>query len=1359
MNRACRHWFLLIPLVSGPLCGAFAAPNPNYLPNPGFETVGSNGLPDEWFCSVAQPETCKITVDTAVVHSGKRSFHITFNPAAEPKIAPELVIYDQAPGFHEPGKRYTYSMYVKTKGLAGGVSIEMIQAGTGVSTASTRLRGDNDWTRLTVTFTAAANKGETFSFLSARINVLGGPPGQLAGEVWLDSGKLEEGEAATEFVPEAEKVFYKRGGAKPWNYPIRYDHKVSLEVETPHAAPSRPSAWKRPSVLFAMIYTNLRVPVELAQRGEMSVDSIPVNGLPSQIYFEIIQRLHEKLNSNPDVVVMEVSVWNALIQKDRAEILDRVRAGMGLVVLPNTWPLADFANVLAAAAVVNDPAGKPVAPAPDVSVHALGTGRIVLASVPIQRDSNTFMREWNYDRLLRAIHAARGEIAASVSVKIEPAIPEAGQSWNVRCELPSTPQPAASVRMRLRPAREGSLPMVPVEVLHEQTLKAEADKTASFGMPPIAAGNYIVEVSALNSDGKVVAWTLKPCICDASLRIWSIETQTPRIPSDGRLQTTVRIENRQAQERALSLAAEVRDTEDRLLAVGGHKPITLKPGMNDIPVRFTVPAAVTPQVRLRAELFDHDTRLDSRTLPFSAEALLREPDFRFVYYHDFFEDGIRRLGADTSWTPQGLGSADVGMRAYLYLDAMPGQRANPNYLDASDSVTSDVTRAKMSRVMMEWCSANRPYRQVAMVIGDEWTHSFNPAQVPADTAYFHKFLRTMYGSVAKLNASWKTNLKSFDEVTLDMCSEEQVRSHGAEPARWADLRRMYEVAVAEYIRVIGDAARKADPDARLGFGGTYDTTSAGGNDWWLLMQSCESMASYGYVHAAVQRSFASERTRFYQPSYVWGDWIERARHDPWRDVLLQRDGYLHYGGRFSEIFLPDYSMYSVGKAIGEEVAAIRSGPARLIRISKTEDHGIGILYSIASYHASSLPAIYKTGPDVMNDILTSVDAALSDASLNARFWSYEQLARGDVRPGTVKALILPYSIAMSASEVAAVRRYVQSGGVLVADLRPAVFDKHCHTLKTGALDDVFGVEPVGKGNVLKPATLTAGKEVPDLAAVPGLAGEWDLRLKDGAVALGSIRGEGKSAPAIVEHRFGRGRAILLNCAFPDYSKMIEAGIAGEESVRVQAAEIRPVRQYWAALLERAAAIRPVVRLVDPKTKEDLGSILLRTYRDGAISYFGFLQHLEDERLKREARMIVHIPGEVYDVRAGTYLGKAGDLPIVVEAAKARLFSVLPYKVKRVSLRSPARVSLGAGLDFTTQVETERGRAGRHVVVVRLTRPDGSSKEWDRFTLLAPEGKTAGSYRFALNDPTGRWTLTATDAATGVSSSVAIEVTP
>lgn len=160
-----------------------------------------------------------------------------------------------------------------------------------------------------------------------------------------------------------------------------------------------------------------------------------------------------------------------------------------------------------------------------------------------------------------------------------------------------------------------------------------------------------------------------------------------------------------------------------------------------------------------------------------------------------------------------------------------------------------------------------------------------------------------------------------------------------------------------------------------------------------------------------------------------------------------------------------------------------------------------------------------------------------------------------------------------------------------------------------------------------------------------------------------------------------------------------------------------------------------------------------TYRRGPLTYVGFVQ---DYRLakaeKTEATLDVRTPGEVYDVLAGKRLGRSGRFPVTLRPSDPHLYAVLPYQVKGLRLSAPGRAKPGGALAFQAKVDVNTGRAAEHVVVVRLKRPDGSSREWDRFTLLAPDGEARGTCAFALDDPPGQWTLTVKDAATGASAS-------
>ncbi|MCY2989794.1 MAG: hypothetical protein NTY19_18255 [Planctomycetota bacterium] len=61
------------------------------------------------------------------------------------------------------------------------------------------------------------------------------------------------------------------------------------------------------------------------------------------------------------------------------------------------------------------------------------------------------------------------------------------------------------------------------------------------------------------------------------------------------------------------------------------------------------------------------------------------------------------------------------------------------------------------------------------------------------------------------------------------------------------------------------------------------------------------------------------------------------------------------------------------------------------------------------------------------------------------------------------------------------RAYVRQGGVLIADVRPAIYDGHVKPLAAGQLDDVFGVKRTG----FAPAVTSDGViQVPSASGKP-----------------------------------------------------------------------------------------------------------------------------------------------------------------------------------------------------------------------------------------------------------------------------------
>ena len=88
-------------------------------------------------------------------------------------------------------------------------------------------------------------------------------------------------------------------------------------------------------------------------------------------------------------------------------------------------------------------------------------------------------------------------------------------------------------------------------------------------------------------------------------------------------------------------------------------------------------------------------------------------------------------------------------------------------------------------------------------------------------------------------------------------------------------------------------------------------------------------------------------------------------------------------------------------------------------------------------------------------------SVLDDLGLSFRFVAAPQVEAGALQGKRV--FVLPYSAALSDREVAAIRRFVEEGGVLLADGAAGLFDEHVAWRETGALDALFGVTAPPRG--------------------------------------------------------------------------------------------------------------------------------------------------------------------------------------------------------------------------------------------------------------------------------------------------------
>jgi mono/diheme cytochrome c family protein len=132
---------------------------PNLLPNPGFESLGSDGLPEGWkrrdYGNREGNKTAewKISTGEREFHAGQRAIRVTASADADTSLHADVAL--------KPNTAYRLAGWVKTYGLNGKASFNV--HGARVETES--VRRNTEWTEVETEF----NSGDR---TSASVNVL-----------------------------------------------------------------------------------------------------------------------------------------------------------------------------------------------------------------------------------------------------------------------------------------------------------------------------------------------------------------------------------------------------------------------------------------------------------------------------------------------------------------------------------------------------------------------------------------------------------------------------------------------------------------------------------------------------------------------------------------------------------------------------------------------------------------------------------------------------------------------------------------------------------------------------------------------------------------------------------------------------------------------------------------------------------------------------------------------------------------------------------------------------------------------------------------------------------------------------------
>jgi hypothetical protein len=636
---------------------------------------------------------------------------------------------------------------------------------------------------------------------------------------------------------------------------------------------------------------------------------------------------------------------------------------------------------------------------------------------------------------------------------------------------------------------------------------------------------------------------------------------------------------------------------------------------------------------------------------------------------------------------------------------------------------------------------------------------------PHTLAAFRKWLQQGYGSLEALNRSWKSDFTGWDAVVP--LTTDEARASGRF-APWADHRTYMETSFANAYAAVREAVVEGDPAGHIALSGTQVTTPWNGCDWHRLDKVVDDFLSYsGGNQWEIHRSFAKPGARV----GFWTGYGRRGaavKHEVWSAAL---SGVLFPNLFWSpSIVNPDLTFSSSGRDLGAAFQALRfEGIGKLLMEAERVSDGVAIHYSMPSVHAAGVLGQHVRSDDEDAPVPQKRDfpgardgwvRALQDLGFSPDFAASEQVEAGGLDGRRV--FVLPYSLALSGAEAAALRDFVEKGGVLVGDGPVGVLDEHLNWRTAGALDDLFGISARGAAPRAKAeargtgaVTVTAEGRAWGLEA-DGLAGMLALEPRLAATTGKPLLRIG-GADAVIVRRAGQGWAVYLNQLLDGY-----AGV-----------QAKPAGEAYRLVLERVlarAGVRPAVTVTDTAGRP-LRRALVSRYRfadadvvavldgefdagarygvDGVTRYTGSAAAASDQG--RDVVVRLPRPAAVVNARTAESYGRTDAVRARLVPGEALVLAAGP-PTGTLTIDGATTAALGAHVGFAL-----RPGAGRHLVRVHVHGPDGRFRPEYAQNLLVNGGAGRFVLPSAVDDPAGEYRIVATDVLTGARAETKVTV--
>jgi len=874
----------------------------------------------------------------------------------------------------------------------------------------------------------------------------------------------------------------------------------------------------------------------------------------------------------------------------------------------------------------------------------------------------------------------------------------------------------ATVRDRYDPA-----------VVFPLTVQERRRDGATFAMAPLPCGQYFLDVWVLSPDGKATrTWGSKFFTVIDEFVFGDITLKNVLVNAGDKLEGTLNLPR--------SLKADERlflDLSDNY----GRRIVTQEIASPTTIATFTMrmPPPLTTLHRLDARLVRGTKTVAIKSKQFPVRCRRRWDDFNEVSWggaglnHLLSHRSAQKVvhcdevdAVDFGWA----GAANVRNIALADAWIVPYQArfgcigAGENHimpvLRGEHAAYGCMSQPETLKQLQEWGEKQSailgPYGPLAWTHGDETHYSADPDVCWCDScqAVFRDYLRSVYPNLAALNAEWKTAYKDWKEVK-PVTFKDAVKTGVYAP--WVEHCLANDRIFANFYHKSGEALAAHDPHNRAGFDGCFGLAMPnGGIDWWRLSQNVGILQDYvsGEQSLELMRSFGHAdqiRGQWYGTYGLPSNTVPFCHFFPWHMIL--------HGMNSSWFFrmsnpgplsghAPDFTNLPFFASRAEALKTIKHGLGKLLLNSQRENDGIAIHFSEASRITDAVYANDKKNTGGLCTAywfgLSNVNHALEDAGLQYQYLSYDQVANGDLNRSTYKVLIMPRSRSVSDAECKTIRKFVQDGGVVIADVLPATHNGHGTLLPKSLLADLFPSDKPG-----------------------------------------------------VVNSIGKGKTALIGETLTDSGNNAAAEASHWESQSDQSRKL-------ADLLARTADIQPAVLVSSRKDAAMPPSEIVR-FRCGAIQFVGLLRNLLSYE-SNVYPATIRFPSEshLYDVIQGKYLGTTREINDDL-SYRVELYAMLPYRVRAVEIRGPDTCTAGMPASFAVKLIPE-GNVGacKHVIRVEVIAPDGRNLAHYAVNAVTEKGAAEMIIPWALNDQPGNYTVTARDVVTGTQTQVKIKLT-